>query len=151
MSNDLREHLKTRGNPCRYYNGFRFNRKDECAQGFDLRHLFYKKYGHDASGYLLKIPCNGSREPFCDCPGLDVKTDAEIAEAARKSESEADRFVAMLPKIQIIKSAMIEDGKENATFVCPNCLTEMLNVRCNIGGNEHVHAHCSECKWGFLE
>jgi len=151
MTLDLKNHLAMRGNPCRHYLGFKFNGGSECARGRNLRRLFYKKYGNEAIGYLLKTPCNGSPEPFCNCPDIDVRTDAEVAEKAAKDDAATDKFVALLPKIQKIKAAMIEDGKAAAIYICPNCFAKTLHVRCNIGGNKHVHGGCSECKFGFLE
>ena len=156
MNDGLKNNLPPRENRCRHYKGISLGylhrrKNNECALGRNLRQLFHKKYGPEAIGYLSKIPCNGSANPFCNCPDLDRKTDAEIADELEQSKLDDAWFHEVLASVSRIKKEMMEAGRTTSINTCPNCRHKTLHARLNTGGNNHIHAWCTSCQWGFME
>ena len=151
--NTLAQHVKTRRLTCRHYSRREhIVGKNGCAKGRDLKRLFRKKYGDDATGFMRVLPCDGSARPFCDCPDKDTKTQAEIDQENAEFKEYLKKVDPFIESVGRLKKRMIKQRMATAVATCPNCKAKKsLKLSVNIGGNNHCHARCDKCDMGIME
>lgn len=142
-------------NACRHFLGLYPDNRPACAKGRDVRAWAARCNGGSELGIGLRLPCTkqtGDKSPLFNCPGLDRKTNAEVAEANARLTAKMDRFVRALPKISEMKRKMLANNLSSATATCPWCeVKDGLMLSIALGANNHVHAKCRNCDVEFLE
>lgn len=145
-----------RKNACRHFLGMFPDGRETCAKGWDVRKWAVKCNGGSELGIGLRLPCTkraeGSGKPLFDCPDLDRKTNAEIAEQRAKMDAHMNKLVRSLPAIGKMKDKMIANNLSSAKATCPWCdEKDALKLSCALEVNNHVHARCASCGEGFME
>ena len=150
---DLAAKTAQPGPACRHWKPLlHIHGENGCLIGHPIAEIVTKANGGDSAGLFFMLPCRPGPEAKAKCPDYDPRTPEELAAIEAEMNRRMDAFVRVLPAFNTLREEMVAAGELVRTIDCPWCgAAEAVTATCAIGINNHMHAHCSACKEGFIE